>query len=481
MATTPYPISTFRGGSSDENDKGIRGSFKMGWGLDIHSRDDVIRCASAMANIAVGSGVVNDLVQYFVTARDGTTYGFGKAGSIYAISGEKSDPVVSFAYNDENGEIKGAAEWQESDGINYLYWATNTSVARVAMNGAVDLPWAGATQDYKTTLDGALYHPMGNAAGRLNIGNANYLATIDYDGNYDIAATNLRPGNIVKTLEERDDYVSMGSERRDNAEEGHIWTWIPTAQNYVQKKRIPVKGVNALITAEIPLVQGGTDGEIFPADFLNSVPLARIPGGGSATPGGVTIDNDIATFGISGGDYPGLWQFGRRHKDRVNALNLTYRLTDTVEGSSVASIGAVTTANGLVFAAWGTNESDSVRYGIDVTSATTLATAVYEGLEFDGGSPWLDKQFSSVKITFNPLPAGTSFSIKYKRNRQSTWQYAVFGNSSTVFSTAGETETIATLAGDAHTLEVGAELTPSGASTPDIQSITPYIISTDNA
>ena len=31
-----YRIKSFRGGISDEEDKGIKGSFKFGQGLDIH-------------------------------------------------------------------------------------------------------------------------------------------------------------------------------------------------------------------------------------------------------------------------------------------------------------------------------------------------------------------------------------------------------------------------------------------------------------
>jgi len=40
MALIPYLIKTFRGGVSDENDKGIAGSFKHGHSLDIHKRND---------------------------------------------------------------------------------------------------------------------------------------------------------------------------------------------------------------------------------------------------------------------------------------------------------------------------------------------------------------------------------------------------------------------------------------------------------
>lgn len=473
----PYIIKSFRGGESDESDKGVAGSFKHGHSLDIHDRDDTLKCSSSVTTI--DSTTTNDLIQFFVTARDGSTYGFGDAGSIYAISGDPEDPEVTFVYNDENGKIRGAAEWQESDGTNFIYWATNTSVARAAMDGSIDTPWAAgvATQDHKTTLDAAEWHTMNIASGRLMIANGNFLASIDFTGAFDPAALNIRPGNLIKTIEERDDLVTLGSERRDRAEEGYLWNWRITAQNWVQKKRLPIKGLNALITAETPLVQGGTDGEIFPADFVNSVPLAKVPTGGQVRPGGVTIDNDLALFGIYGGDFPGLWSYGRRHKDRGNALSFTYRLQATVDGSTVSTIGAVANQNGQILASWGTTDGSTTDFGIDGTSSTTRANALYEGLEFDGNAPYLRKHFDRVKVTFSPLASGTSFSIKYKKNKQTTFQFAVFGDGTTTFSTTNETEVVASLtdAVQAHIFEIGMDLNASGSDTPEIQSITTYV------
>ena len=138
------------------------------------------------------SASVNDLIKYTIQARDGSTYAMGHLGSVYAISGKVDDPVLTYVYTDYNGEIKGAAEWKQSDGNTYLHWATNTSIARMTFNGSPDMPLAGGgvvTADYKTLLDASDYHPMKNAAGNLSIGNGNFLATIDYDGSFNPAAS----------------------------------------------------------------------------------------------------------------------------------------------------------------------------------------------------------------------------------------------------------------------------------------------------
>lgn len=477
MSIIPYIVKFFRGGISDESDKGIQGSFKYGYQLDIHGKDDVLKAGSAMA--VVDSTTTNDLINFFVTARDGTTYAFGNAGSVYAIAGDINDPAFNFVYNDENGEIKGAAEWKESDGNNYLYWATSTSVARRLLNGSPAVPWGAgeATQDYKTTLDATRWHTMGQAAGNLYIANGENLAEITYAGAFDPAAVNIRPGNQISSLEERDDNVILGSERLDGAEKGHVWRWDTTSTNYNQKRKIPVKGVNALIQTELFLLQGGNEGEIFFSDFINATPVHAVPGGGQVNPGGVEIEDDLAVFGIygSGISYPGIWSFGRRNRNRPLTFNHQYRISATNNGSGVSSIGALGIVDGKLIASWGTTDGSTSDYGIDIVSATTRATGVYEGLEFDASQPHVKKTFQKVKVVCAPLESGTSFSIKFKLDKESTWRYAVLASGSTTFSEANQTEAVFLIGKPGQTYEVGAELNPSGSSTPEIHSIVTYV------
>ena len=467
----PYIVKSWRGGISDEYTRGIVGSFKFGYNLDIHKRRDSLSCNYAMQTIAT----VSDLLRFAVAAKDGSTYAFGAAGSVYAIAGDSADPVTTFVYNDENGAIKGGAEWQESSGANYLYWATATSVARAVLNGSPDTPWAAgvATQDYKVTLDSADWHPMKNASGSLMIGNGNYLAEIAYDGSFDPAALNIRPGNLIKCLEERDDYVIIGSERKDKSEEGHIWSWIVTEDSWLQKKKIPVRGVNALIDTELLLMQGGTFGELFYSDFANTSPLNSIADGGEANPGGATIYNDLATLGIYGttsNQNPGIYSYGRRMRNRPFALNLEYRLAASNAGSTVTEIGAVWTAHGSLFASWKVVDGSTITYGIDMVSSTTRASARYEGLEFNGGSPQLKKTFQTVKLEMEPLPSSTSLSAIYKSNRGS-WRYAALASGATTYSTAESTECEFIINDNAKVIELGVELTPSGSSTPEVTAI----------
>ena len=110
-----------------------------------------------------------------------------------------------------------------------------------------------------------------------------------------------------------------------------------------------------------------------------------------------------------------------------------------------------------------------------MVSSTTRANAVYEGLEFNAQAPHLKKTHESAKVITTPLTSGTSYSIKFKLDKETDWRYAVLGTGATTYSTADSTESEWTLGKTGHTYEVGAELNSSGASTPQIQAIITYI------
>ncbi len=472
MAFLPYLIDSFRGGVSDENDKGIVGSFKHGHALNIHARNDTIVGKQAMVDITPTG--MNGLVRQFVTASDGSTYAFSANGSVFAISG---DWEWTFAYNDENGEIKGASEWGVDGGATYLFWGTDTSIARKQLIGNGVLPWTDATQDHKTVIDSG-DHTMKAAAGVLSIANGNFLATIDYFDNFDPIALNIRPGNLIKSLEERDDSVIIGSKRKDVGEQGHVWSWIVTALNWIEKKKIPAKGVNAILTTEMMLLQSGADGELFTTDFVNAPSLHGVPGGGQVNPGGVTIEDDIALFGFYGGTYPGIWSYGRKRTNQPNALNYDYRLSPTVAGSTVTEVGAIKMVNGTLLASWETTDGSTVEYGIDSVSSTTKATYLYEGLEFSNGEPFNKRWHQQIKVTAEPMASGTSISAKYKLDNESVWRYAVMGSGSTTHTVSGgnhSTEAEFMINKPGMVYEVGVEGNPSLNTSPEITSITTYI------
>lgn len=479
------PITSTTGGISDQNNTGPRGSYKMSYGLDIHSPHEGI---VGNNSLAAETEALSSLIVHFVSSSDGSLYGFTNTGSIYA---RNSAGTWNYAYSDENGAIKGAAEWGLSDGTEYLFWATNTSVARKLIGGTGVIPWTDAVADWKTTLDSATYHTMKNAGGALQIANKNYLAKIAYNGDFSINALDIQPGHSIKAIDEKDNYVTLGSIRDNDEEEGHLWSWIVDALSWLQKKKIPVRGINALIDSEIPLMQGGTNGEIFAADFLNNVPLARLPGeAGQVNPGGVTIHEDLAMFGFygtsdqEGREVDGIWSYGRKQKDRSSVLNYEYRMSPQVGGSTIVEVGAIKSTGGNLFASWETDEvaGSGNKFGVDKTS-TTPAVILYESLEFDAAAPYISKKFNTIKIAVSHFAgsyAGTTLSAKYRIDKKASWEYAFTGANATTYtfsSTASETpvDVIFSIGNSACIYELGLEIVPGSTAYLIFPSVTTYL------
>lgn len=467
-----WVIKSFRGGLSDEDSVGIKGSFKFGYGLDIHKRRDSLSCLQVMKH----SKKTSDLIKYFVQGSDGTTYAFGSGGTIYTKS-----PTGLFIerYNDSNGEIKGAEEWAVDDGSTYIVWATNTSVSiKQLWTGNSGVNWLNVVQNKHTNLDPSNWHPMKRASGALQIANGQFLATWGYDDSFTPTSMGIEPGNIIKCLDDRDDYVILGSQPKGGtSEEGHIWSWQTSANNYIQKKKIPVLGVNALLRTELMLLQGGVDGEIFYSDFTNSVPVAKLPADNyQCNPGGAAIDNDLASFGMYGGVYPGVWSYGRRHKNRPFTLNYGYRLVAGVAGSTISQLGALTSVSGVLMASWATLDGSTVvEYGVDEVDLTAKSTGRYESLEFDGGNPHLLKQFRDIHLIMAPLPSGCSVVVQYKADKVSSWTTALTPDKQTTYSVANSTEAIFYINKSAKIMEIGITLTPSGNNSPEVISMVAYI------
>ena len=476
----PYIIKSFRGGISDEANKGIAGSFKNGYNLNIHGRADTLTCNLKM--VSIGGTVITDLIKFFVTGSDGSLYAFGDQGKIYS---KAENAAVTDLYtfvkrvDGANGDIKGAALWGTNANDYYLMWATATSLARKRLYGSNSgMDWADRNENWSTTLTSTTWHTMKRACGALMIANERYLAMYAYDGSYTPQAMNIEPGQVIKALSERDDYVIMGSGNADE-DDGYIWSWITTALNYVQKKKVPVAGVNALIDSEVMLLSGGYDGQLVYSDFVNTVPLHMSPFGGEVYPGAVTLYHGVAMFGMQNSYYDyagaGLWTYGRVAKNRPMALNWEYRLSADMAGSSISRLGAVTMYNGLPYASWRTNDGTTVQYGVDCASTTMMATAVYEGLEFDAQSPHLKKRFATAKLIIEPLPVSCSIAFKYKMDGATSWTTAKTASGSATFTNTGATSAEFIIGTEGKVAEFGVTLTPYLLTSPEVRAIIVYI------
>jgi hypothetical protein len=406
--------------------------------------------------------VFEDLVRWFVKAKDGYTYGFGNTGCVYR---RDADAYWRRVYKDPDGEIKGAAEWYTST-KNYLYFATSTKLKRKDEDGLAN--WNDVT-NVSQELENVSWHTMTEAGGGLTIANGSFLAFVGYDDSFTPEALDLIPGNLAKTIVERNGRAIVGTVRQSDQ----------------------TIGVNGAIDTEVPIAQCGSNGEFFFTGSSSS-PAKVLPGGGKCNPGGVcnvvepyrffeweygaSSWNDkaavggLALFGIysATSGHNGVYSFGRKSRNAPFAMNLEYEL-------DVNEIGAVCNVNGTTLVSYRSSSS----YGVKAVDSSYKATAEYHSLDLKSPP---NKEAVVGKITVwdrievfcKPLPNSVSINCYFKINKNGDWQEAKMENGVATLNSQGETKGVFLVGATADIFEFKLVLNPAGNNTPEIYRIRTY-------
>ena len=397
----------------------------------------------------------DDLIRTFVKCSDGYTYGFGNTGSIYR---RDADAFWKKVYDDPDGEIKGAEEMPASGGLTYLGWCTNTKIKKKLIPGAGDFSDIIVVAQ---NLQSGVPHTMRQVGGSTMIANGSYLAMVGYDESFTNEALDVIPGNITKTLVERNGRVITGSYHPGS----------------------PDKGINAAIDAEVPLAQVGDEGELFYADGINSISITRFPGGGIVNVGGVTNETDQVNFfeweqtamswiskqsvgnmslwGVYGAEAGknGVYSYGRRRKNHPITLNLEYPL-------EVDEIGALTTVEGITLISY----REGSDFGVKAVDPDYKDTGIWEGLDFRAPvkKPIGITTWSTHEIFCAPLPSGASVEFWYRVNKVGSFiqAYTVDGQSS--FTYANGKKAVFRVGGEGEIFEPRLVLHPIGNNSPEV-------------
>jgi len=411
------------------------------------------------------TSVFRDLVRFFVKATDGYTYGFGSTGYVYR---RDTDGLWLRVYKSPEGAIKGAEEKPSSTGTTYLIFATDTFLYKKELpgdsnwNDVVEIGGTGSTTG--ASLESADWHTMKQVGGACMIANDSWLAMVGYDDSYTNEALDLIPGNVAKTLVERNGRTIVGTARKSD----------------------PTKAINGAIDTEVPLAQAGTNGELYFANMIDSTPIKRFPGGGKVNPGGVTNEIDqmnffeweqtalswidkqsvgnMAIFAVWDADTGkgGIYSYGRNNKNHPFVLNLDNQL-------DADELGAITSVDGTVLVSY----RDGTTFGVKAVDSTAKATAVYEGLDLRGKRdfPTNITNWKYAEIYCEPLPDGSSIQFQYKLNKNGSFVTAYMESGSVVFQETNETKAVFNLNVDADIFEPRLVITPTGNTSPEVTRI----------
>lgn len=420
--------------------------------------------SSVSASLSPSAGLNNvfvDLILFFVKATDGNTYGFGNAGNIYR---RYPDGYTRNVYKDTDGSIKGAIEKPSSSGQTYLQWATATSIKRKPLPGSGT--WSDV-EEIADNLTGTDWHTMKQVGGANYIANGSKVALVGYDDSWTNEALDIIPGRHIKTIVERNGRAVFGS--------------FPAGY--------PNKGVNGAIDCEVPLMQIGDDGELFFANFTDSIPYKRFPGGGRVNPGGVANEVDqievfdwvypadswvdrqtlgnMSLWGVFDADSGknGVYTIGRKNKEQPFTMNLEYAL-------DVDEIGAVANVEGVTIISY----RDDTDFGVKAVDNENKATGTWESLEFRMPMKKAEQitTLTHVEVFFDELPSGCSVKFYYQKNKSGTWVQAYTADGNTSHATTGSKKAVFRIGAEMDIYERRIVMTPNGNTTPEIYRMRSY-------
>jgi hypothetical protein len=463
-----FLIDSFKGGISDWEDKGIKGAYKFGQGINIRKDADTLSCQQAL--VEESAGIITDLVMFFVPASDGNVYGFGNTGKIYKRVAATN--TWTLVYTDTNGAINGACEWMLNTGKYYLFWSTTTRISCKEIPGNTGWSDVNALAGYpKTNLTNETWHTMSVAVGNLLICNGQYLAMIVYDGSYTNQALNLGPGHKAITIVERNRYAIIGSYAIGNYQKTTLTSWDTVSLSWNDRKTLYSGSVTSAIDTDLPLVYmgypTGSAGSLYYADMQDSLPLLTIPGRGSNYPGAITNDEGVALLGIWGNTLSrnGIYSYGRRKKNQSPTLNLEYPLTCDALGA----VGkfSIYTGNDYTFTL--VSYRVGATYGVKRVDTAAMAAGDYYSLDLKA-PPRLGyiPIWSHVVLTMKALPVSSTVEVYYKLDKAGSFIQAKMEGNITSATVTNSQEAIFLIGEQAKIIEVEIKLTPSGNTTPEI-------------
>jgi hypothetical protein len=324
-------------------------------------------------------------------------------------------------------------------GATYHFHITTSSGGTVFTNVNNDLEGSGFITHYQI-LNNDEWHPMLYFPGAqaMVIGNENFVAV--YDGIIYRTSGQAEGSERLKLAKEEKvrgfalvgDYLAIATWKGGTVGDdptSNLYFWDGTSSTYNAFK--PVTGeVNAIWTGDdglLYVIHGGFgfisiyDGGL---TLVQTIPLLGENKTMEVYPGAITNWNGQIHFGISDGDSAtverGIYSYGRKTNRYPRALNFAYPIsTGTTTGTGIQIGSVLGVGPSKLFVGW----KDDSSYGIDIVDiANDQPNAIYETLIFDAGQIYQEKKGIAVKLNFLKLKNGDTITLKYKIDREATWQ-----------------------------------------------------------
>jgi len=427
----------YYGGIAESAKIGAQGSFFFGKRLNIHDEASQIKILPAPAKVS--GTTVTDLIKWIVsgTPHDTNKYFYSEGGKIYR---ETSGGTWSSLQTTANSNGQGLEVSND-----YLYYTQNTQIGRygpLSNSPAFDDDWQTGLNDTSTTK----FAPIKSFKEGFVVGHGNYVGWWD-GATWDADALVLPAGLNVRSLEIIDEFVVIGTWRGTSItanEEAYLFFWDGVSSTFNYFISLPEGACNALVNSKNRLFSIlGSSGNLYlnyrPTQKVQQIPKMTIDKYLEILPGAITNWQNRVHIGVSGNTdstsvIQGVYEWGSKSDQYPEVLNYAYTISTGTETGTTLKIGALKGIGNDLYIAW----RDNTTYGVDkvTNSGNPADTAICEGLIFDNGQIYHDKQTLTIKAYHSALATGESIQLGYKTNRATSY------TTGTANDTVGSTETL---------------------------------------
>lgn len=340
--------------------------------------------------------------------------------------------------------------------LTYHYHLTSTvadgTVATTTQASLADCDmelWASALVDSVNDL-----HPIINFLNFTLIGNSNYVAQYEplqdnpqMNIDYSPHRLTFPPGFEVTSFAQQNLLCVIGCEKRSSSgefQEGALFFWDGIADTYNDWWPVP-EGAPESLFSHKNLVYFFAGGALYEVTGVNTVTKLRTMRGTDSEfsniadtthvyPKMMTVRRGTLLIG-----YPSyttnqslehaVFSLGQTASVYPVSFGLSYTIsTGSVlnNGSNNLKIGMIKNLGDTLYISWRDDSASPTHYGIDITDNTSppKSNARIESLLYDGNRPASYKKVGWLMAISDTLPAGVTYKLKYKLDREANWHYS---------------------------------------------------------
>lgn len=377
-------------------------------------------------------------------------------------------------------EFTFASVWRPVLQASYHFHLTSTVADGIVVTTTLNNMETTDFHTYYQFLVSDQYHPMTQMLNFLAIGNERYVAKWEglTSSTYAPHKITLPSGYRVRCFAHWREYLAIGTWKGTNIydyDSGRVFFWNGTSSTYDFYIDVPEGGINAMFgskgylyiwagySGDLLLYQGGDE-----AQKIKRLPNITTDKYVEVLPGAATMWRSLVHFGIAGNSdstaiHRGTYTWGSLNRNYPASLGFDYPLSLGDTTSSSVKIGMVAASGQNLYVSW---QNQNV-YGVDKISVSNnpYTSATYESLISDLGYLPRKKLPLVARIDFEPLISGQSVSVKYKADRESSW------NTETE-DTVGATDCRMRIPANAKEVEIGFDLICTATTSPVITGVT---------